>query len=556
MANNYMKLSNQGNIHQNLMLLKAMEESTGYADANGYFTKRAVAEIGVNATIITSGGRFGEDILGIVNDTEMNETDNSILQNAKQRMQLLRCLGLVSTDYNSELYAITDLGHKVLEQSFPASASVAPSFGLLLESFMGLSTETEVYEYNCELGFNSYLGYGICYALACLDYRLAVHELPLSTTYDIDDIDEYIDLIRYYRGLGVKIPEKNEHFPMTNRGEPLKNPTNITRAITQVLRQCGIIELDTVAKDGFNYYVCTKSGEAYVEDVAKLLKNQRFWTAREFRKLKIVGQKDIAHAGYSNMLRRGGFDVGYTDERIVFSPYQLLPECWADWLFGKEPRKPPVEEGERIKHIESLYTVDAVRLKPRYFTEAEYSEFIRKHATADGLVHEVMNARDTGGTKEGIVEELLLRHKLSSKERFYPFVHALFRAIGLECLGEVGRIDCLLRFDGRDVPCEIKSFTETPTFNTKGARQAVENWIYTYRDEVDMQYASLLVGFDQPSSTIEIDDLIDAAFKTWGIKVIAMDLRTLVTMFVRSVWDECKIDLKELLCQHGIIEER
>lgn len=555
MVNNYVKLPNQGNIHQNLMLLKAMEESTGYADGNGYFTKRAVAEIGVNASIITSGGRFGEDILDIVNDMETSETDNSVLQNAKQRMQLLRCLGLVSTDYNSELYAITDLGHKVLQQSFPSSASIAPSFGLLLESFMGLSTETEVYEYNCELGFNGYLGYGICYALACLDYRLAVYELPLATTYDIADIDDYVDLVRHYRGLEEKIPETNKHFPMTNRGKPLKNPTNITRVITQVLRLCGVLELDNVTENGFNYYVCTKAGEAYVEDVARLLKNQRFWTARDFRKLKIVGQKDVAHTGYNNMLHRAGFDVSETDERVVFSPYQLLPECWADWLFGKEPRKPPVEEQERIRQIESLYSVDAMRLKPRYFTETEYAEFVRAHATADGLIHEVVTSRNSGGSVKTTVDELLLRHKLSGKEQFYPFVHALFRAIGMECQGEVGRIDCLLHFNGRDVPCEIKSYTETPTFNIKGARQAVENWICTYRDEADMRYASLLLGYAQPVSTVEIDGLINAAFKTWGIKIIAFDLRTLITMFVRSVWDERKIDLDELLSQHGIIEE-
>ena len=39
MSKNYIKLQNQGNIYQNLMLLNEMNESIGYADENGYFSK-------------------------------------------------------------------------------------------------------------------------------------------------------------------------------------------------------------------------------------------------------------------------------------------------------------------------------------------------------------------------------------------------------------------------------------------------------------------------------------------------------------------------------------
>lgn len=38
MSKNYIKLQNQGNIYQNLMLLNEMNESIGYADENGYFS--------------------------------------------------------------------------------------------------------------------------------------------------------------------------------------------------------------------------------------------------------------------------------------------------------------------------------------------------------------------------------------------------------------------------------------------------------------------------------------------------------------------------------------
>lgn len=101
------------------MLLNEMNESIGYADENGYFSKRAVAEIAINSAVVTSAGKMGDDIIALVNDTISDETNNSVLQNAKGRMQILRILGLIASDYDAEQYAITDLGHKVLSQVFP-----------------------------------------------------------------------------------------------------------------------------------------------------------------------------------------------------------------------------------------------------------------------------------------------------------------------------------------------------------------------------------------------------------------------------------------------------
>ena len=132
MSKNYIKLQNQGSIVQNLMLLGEMKDSEGFSDEFGHFTKRAVAEIAVNSAMVTSAGKIGADILALVNDGEIDETRNSVLQNAKQRMQILRALGLVATDYDAEIYAITDLGNRVLERAFPSKAGVLPDYRLLL----------------------------------------------------------------------------------------------------------------------------------------------------------------------------------------------------------------------------------------------------------------------------------------------------------------------------------------------------------------------------------------------------------------------------------------
>ena len=105
----YLELQNQGSVMSNIRLLHEMELATEYADSQGYYTKRSVAEIGVNSLLITSGSKVGESARAIVN-ADGDESRNSPLQNAKARMQLLRVLGMVSADYGSEVYATTRLG--------------------------------------------------------------------------------------------------------------------------------------------------------------------------------------------------------------------------------------------------------------------------------------------------------------------------------------------------------------------------------------------------------------------------------------------------------------
>lgn len=554
MSKNYIKLQNQGNIYQNLMLLNEMANSVGYADENGYFTKRAIAEIAINAYLLTSEGKMGEDILKKVSDTEIDEGLNSVLQNAKQRMQILRVLGLVSTDYDSELYTITDLGMKVLERVFPSSHTIFPDYSLLRETFMGISSSSEIYEYNVD--FNSYLGYEICYALSCLEYRISTTEMPMITTYAIDDIAEFVSTVKSLRASGTGVDKSHEHYPKTQKGAPLKQASNITRTINQILRICGIIEKREVRIGAENYYVCTEKGKKYVDDVKRFMdsKSSKLWTAQQFRKENLLKQKELANIGYNNMLDKGGYTVEVTDKNTVFSPYQLIPETNVNWLLEKEIRKPPELKATQVQILNSQITGKKLRLKPSYYTQEDYEAFIRTHITKTNLIEEILSAKENGTNKEDLIDTLTLRHKMADKSVFYPFVHSLFMAMGLDCHGEVGRIDGLLEYKGVKIPSEIKSFTETPSYNMKGARQALENKIIVYKEQTDLLYASLLIGYFHPSSMVEIQDFIDAAYEELGIKIIAFDLRTLVVMCVNTIWERQKVDFKKLFTEYGIAE--
>lgn len=369
MSKNYIKLQNQGNIYQNLMLLNEMANSVGYSDENGYFTKRAIAEIAINAYLLTSEGKLGEDILEKASDTEIDEGLNSVLQNAKQRMQILRVLGLVSTDYDSEIYAITDLGYKVLERAFPTSNTNIPDYSLLRETFMGISTSSEIYEHNVD--FNSYLGYEVCYAFSCLDYRISTSEMTMITTYAIDEIDEFIKTIQDIRSNNGNVQTTHQHYPQTQKGTPLKQASNITRTINQILRICGIIENKEKRINGVNYYVCTEFGKQYVDDVKKFMNNKssRLYSAQEFRKENLIRQKELCNIGYNNMLDKGGYSVELTDKNTVFSPYQLIPETNVNWLLGKQIRKPPEIKEAKLQAVNNQITGQEVRVKPIFFTK-------------------------------------------------------------------------------------------------------------------------------------------------------------------------------------------
>lgn len=546
-THNYIKLQNQGTIISNLHLLAEMVNAKGeYADKNGYYSKRAIAQIGASSLIITSGSAVGQELESLWNNTEIEEGKNSLLQNAKARMQILRTLGLISTDYNAEMYAVTELGEVILQEMF----GPARNKGLLRELFMGISTSSEVYEFNCPINFDCYIGYQVCYALACLDYKMTTNEMPFLTTYSIHDIKEFVHEAKTFRNAGLPFPSDHPHAPKRQNGLPIAQPSNLTRSINQILRACGIIE----PKVRDNCYVCTPEGRLYVDSIKRRFDSLSFLPAYSFRKLNLIDQKAKCKEGLNNVFHRA--DVGNIQEEtnLVFSPYQLLPEACVQWLFEQTPRKPPIAQEGRINVINGEITSARLRLHARY---ADNNGEIDLNQDRDQLLRDMISAKDKGKTQEEYAQFLIDRYKLTDKTVFYPFIHSLLQILGFKCQGEVGRFDAYATHQGHVIPVEIKSFTETPCYNLKGLRQAIENKICSYNERVpnDMDFASLVVGFYHPDSDSDTIRFIDNANEKLGIKIVACDTPSLVNMAVRVVWDNLVPDLDELLTQYGIINE-
>ena len=548
----YLKLHNQGNIISNIRLLLEMKLAQDeYADSQGYFTKKAVARIAVNSLIITSGCKVGEEALGII-DSEGDESLNSPLQNAKDRMLILRSLGLVSADYGSEIYSITPMGELMVNQFLKNE----PNYPLLRELFLCMSTTTENYNYNCSASFNCCLGFGICYALGCLDYKLSSDEMPMLTTYDISDIDLFIKDAKNNRESGRFFTASHPHYPKRQNGQPLRQVSNLTRSINQILRATGIIEARQVKIDGRNYYVCTEAGKLFVDDVRNRFPNLKFLTAQEFRKRNnITEQREICNESYNAILCRGGINVDKKDSNIVFSPYQMLPETSASWFLDQKLRRHPDAEVEHLTVINRNTTLRDLKFSAVYQYTGAYS------ALEDPMMGEIHCEIDELSKKNtslcDIAITLCNKYRDTDKSVFYPFVHALFNIIGLECKGEIARYDAYCTYKGHVIPVEIKSYTETAAYNAKGVRQAIENKIICYdptkADDID--YASIVVGFSHPEHDGETRILIEKAYSVFRIKVIATDIQTLARMAVRRLIENRRPDFDRLLIGYGVLND-
>lgn len=552
MSSNILKIQNQGNILSNLRLLYEMKNAgDDLHDKHGYYTKKDVARIAAMSLIATTEGRVDVDeLLRHIDDDTVAETDNSILQNVKQRLQILRQFGLLSTDYGSEIYAITELGEQMLNQVYGPQRS----FKLLMELFVNLNTTTEIYDNTCTPDFECYLGFEICYAFSKLEYRISTLEMCMIPTYSLNEIESFVADALRYREQHIQFPQTHPHYPKTKRGTPLRDVSNPTRSINQILRVCEIIKPRQETIDGVNYYTCTDYGRGYIEELIRRYDRGRlsFLSAHKFRMKNFVERKQIVLQGRANIYSRAGIDSQIRDTGLLFSPYQMIPEVSVNWILDKPIREQPELRRTQIAAINSQVSLMNLRIRPEYTTEELSPQLLQ-----DSIVEELLQKNANGEDVEACITYYLEKHKDDAKETFYPFIHSLLSIIGLECHGEVSRMDALCKYNGHTIPVEIKSRTETPTYNLKGLCQAIENKICSLAPtlENDMDFSTLVIGYDHPQSDSVVRDFIEKAFEKWSIKIVAINLRSLVSMAIRKVWNNEQIDLNRMLVSYGIINE-
>lgn len=301
-------------------------------------------------------------------------------------------------------------------------------------------------------------------------------------------------------------------------------------------------------------YVCTDYGREYVDALMSRYakKELSFLSAHKFRMKNYLERKQTVLQGRANVYARAGIDTQSVDNGLMFPPYQMIPEVSVNWMLDKPIREQPELRKSQIATINSQVSLVNLRIKPVYTKEQLSPQLLQ-----DSLVAEMLERKKSGEDKESCVAHYLDRHRSDAKETFYPFVHSLLCIIGLECLGEVGRMDALCKYKEHVIPAEIKSRTETPTYNVKGLRQAIENKICSLAPTLanDIDFSTLVIGFDHPQNDAFVKDFIEKAYEKWNIKIVAVNLRSLVSMAIRKVWDNEQINLDKLLSSYGIINE-
>ncbi|MCD8297051.1 MAG: hypothetical protein LUC88_05700 [Prevotella sp.] len=441
--NNYIKLPNQGNINSNIRLLYEMSISSDYADAHGYFTKADVAEIAANALLVTTSSKVGSEVIDTIRNTTIDEGDNSPLQNAKMRMQILRILGLVSADYYSEIYAITELGKLIVSDNI----TINQKRNLIRELFIRIESSSESYDFTCQEGFHCFLGLEICYALSCLDYKIAVDEMPIITTYDYRDIDDFVVKVKILREKDLPFPKEDSHFPKTNKGTPLSQPSNLTRTINQILRYCNIIKFKTEKIGNKNFYVCSEDGKKYVDNIKSLWRTRKIdlMLPYIFRKSRILSQKEFCKQGLDNIMVRANISNvgGHHDSKLFFSPYQMLPETTVSWLLDKGIRPHPESADSKVQAINSSLTARELRLQAIY--EKNTSNYIKELALDEIIVNEILSCK-TEEERKSFISLQIANHRNDDKHIFYPYIHSLLKILGLQCQGEVGRYDAFATY--------------------------------------------------------------------------------------------------------------
>ena len=71
----------------------------------------------------------------------------------------------------------------------------------------------------------------------------------------------------------------------------------------------------------------------------------------------------------------------------------------------------------------------------------------------------------------------------------------------------------------------------------------------------DIDYASLLIGYEHPDNDTEIRSLIDQAYDKFQIRVIACDLLSLSLMATRRILEQKVLDFEHILTRHGILTD-
>ena len=563
-------------------MLASFEELYLKLKSKPYFDNDDIAEILAKANLMASSGFTGTAALkkGANRDKSRDKTYN----NAKMYAEIYRLLGLISVVNGvSSNYKFTFIGAHMAVKNADKKA-------LIEQCILGVNNPNKIIDvsykeslrfFSCVLKSMSQLG-GYLYRDEMILGPMCVNDNDIEFAKMISKIKElresgnYNDLQNRLSDLAKSLKDNKKN------GISVTSARNCTRFPISVLEYCGWVTKEYKKFYGktLKFLKLTDHGKETVDRLNKL-KDIRLDLYEE----RTLEEKEaLIRLGAFGMLGRSNFNLDEIKDRIekdkkicasflegkgvLFSPYQTLEynvvnrAIHFSYDVSEEKAYSNVSESSAVYNIRSIPIIsndNSIHVNHDSIVNISFqTDNVKMYKSHVEELYSKYN--DINRVVDIIVNE----HIKDDKDPFYTLVETLFRIIGVDCHksrdgvnGE--RWDAIIHDKNCSIPIEIKSPRECLYLSLKAIKQALENKIIllsrrTY--PVTEEGASYAVGFYAPTNRAEISELIKDIKFTYGYKIAAFDIRSLIKISVNILLFNKGINVEKLYEMEGIIDAK
>lgn len=529
----------------------------------------------VGANLATSSGHIGEE--AIARSTRADRSRDQLYNQLKMYAELFRTLGwLHPTPEKALNYTFTLLGEQVV-------AAGRDFWPLLEECVLGIiyPTPTLTVKGNFDLRPFAF----ILRLMSACDGHLSRDEMiigPLSAASDRGqkNLDAVVDLVKSARASAAKTEEFVESVSSA-RGIQVNTLQNYTRWPIALLRDLGWAERGAAKfANGRKYSSLHLTDRGWVQ--AKRLEAAVDLRVDDVEALAPEERVALAVIAHFRMLERSGFDIeplrariseaqaigasalkrlGTDGHTLLFSPFQSLSLDDIAAAFPARAQTSQVDVGSARGKV--MTAPDGRDDRSHLFVNPNMVASAGAGISGPDLLRAELKALlDASKTIDFAATAFAANHASDTQIAFYPLVTHLFQVLGFKSdYSRAGvnyqRWDACVWVGKYALPVEIKSPTEEVMLSTKAVRQALENKVILLsRGGLDTrrELASLVVGNRLPNERGEMSNLIDDVFKTFGLRVGVIDLRTLGYLALRAVRDGVTIDAEQLSQLRGFLD--
>ena len=513
--------------------------------SNNIFNLDDMVLITVNNGLASSSGFIGNEAIN--QSTRKDRSRDPLYNQLKMYSELYRHLGWIkSTPDNSLNFLITPFGISVAKSKDKMHEFI---LSILCISFPNNSIATKS-------NFNIKPFFTILKIIKKIENIISRDELIICILSCPDDfgsknINLIIESIKKLRN------DKNIFTTLNKISLEKKIAVNTLKNYTRVpimfLRDSGLL----AKKD--TYFYLTNLGHSYVktiDDTFDLRLNEMLHLKKElFNPLNLEIYNNLFQ---KEKINKTILEVLKTEKKILFNPYQQLDVNKLSEIFKWNidlPKYNSKSENNEIKNTnyESILTSK--------LTLTDNDNKIIQTDKSQIEFAEIRKLKNESELKKYTLE-FCNNYKKSKQDTFYPIVQSLFDALGLKSVNSrygvnYERWDSIIFHNKKIVPIEIKSPTEELHINIKSIRQALENKIILlsrYPDYADLNYTSLVVGYNKPNNRSDISKLIIDIEKTYNFRIGVIDFYTLAFSVFTSINKSKSIKINQILNLKGFLE--